>query len=78
MYDFGLDRIEVNILFVALIIMFMVEVLKYLKKEIISDFLMKQNLWFRWIIVMGLVVACVVYGEYGIAFDSNQFIYFQF
>ena len=39
---------------------------------------MEQNLWFRWMVVIGLVVAIIVYGEYGIAFDSNQFIYFQF
>lgn len=78
LYNFGLDRVEVNILLVALVTMFLVELLKYLKNKVISDFLMEQNLWFRWIVVIGLVVACVVYGEYGITFDSNQFIYFQF
>ena len=78
LYKFGLDRVEVNILFSALVVMLLVELLKYIKKEVVSDFLMKQNLWFRWIIVIALVISCVVYGEYGINFDSNQFIYFQF
>lgn len=78
LYKYGLDRVEVNILFVALFAMFLVELLKYLKDRMISDFLMEQNLWFRWIILIGLVVACIVYGEYGVSFDSNQFIYFQF
>lgn len=78
LYKFGLDRIEVNILFVALITMFLVELLKYLKNKMLSDFIAEQNLWFRWIVIIGLVVSILVYGEYGVTFDSNQFIYFQF
>lgn len=78
LYEYGLDRVEVNILFAALIVLLLAELLKYFKKKRISEFLMEQNLWFRWIVVIGMIVACVVYGEYGISFDSNQFIYFQF
>ena len=78
LYEYGLDRVEVNILFAALFVLLLVELLKYFKKQRISEFLMEQNLWFRWIVVIGMIVACVVYGEYGISFDSNQFIYFQF
>ena len=78
LYNFGLDRVEVNILFVALITMFLVEWVKYTKNKVISDFLMEQNLWFRWLVVIGWIVLILVYGEYGLTFDSNQFIYFQF
>lgn len=78
LYEYGLDRVEVNILFAALFVLLLVELLKYFKRQRISEFLMEQNLWFRWIVVIGMIVACVVYGEYGISFDSNQFIYFQF
>ena len=78
LYQYGLGRVEVNILFAALVFMFLIELLKYVKNRKFSDFLMEQNLWFRWVVVIGLVVGILVYGEYGIAFDSNQFIYFQF
>ena len=78
LYKFGLDRVEVNILFVALITLFLVEWVKYTKNKVISDFLMEQNLWFRWLVVIGWIVVILVYGEYGLTFDSNQFIYFQF
>ena len=78
LYKFGLDRVEVNILFVALITLFLVEWVKYTKNKVISDFLMEQNLWFRWFMVIGWIVVILVYGEYGLTFDSNQFIYFQF
>lgn len=78
LYNFGLDRIEVNILFAALFIMFAIEILKYVKNKYFSDFLMEQNFWFRWIVLIGMIVGILVYGQYGIAFDSTQFIYFQF
>lgn len=78
MYSWGLDRIETNILFAAIFSMLLVEVLKYVKKIEFSDFMIKQNLWFRWIVMIGMIVGILVYGQYGIDFDSNQFIYFQF
>ena len=78
LYNWGLDRIEINVLFVALIIMFLIEVLKYVKNIGFSDFMVKQIFWFRWIVIIGMIVGILVYGQYGINFDSNQFIYFQF
>lgn len=69
---------EVNILFVALLILLAVDLLKYVKNQSLSEFLMKQNWWFRWVVVIGMIVAIFVYGQYGVAFDSTQFIYFQF
>ena len=41
-------------------------------------FLMSQNLWFEWFAVIGLIVMIFIFGEYGPAFDPQQFIYFQF
>lgn len=78
LYNYGLDRVEVNILFVALLILLAVDLLKYVKNQSLSEFLMKQNWWFRWVVVIGMIVAIFVYGQYGVAFDSTQFIYFQF
>ncbi len=78
LYKFGLDRVEVNILFAALILLLLVDLVRYLKGKDFSAFLCEQNLWFRFVIMIGIVVALFVYGEYGMNFDSNQFIYFQF
>lgn len=39
---------------------------------------MSQNLWFEWFAVIGLIVMIFIFGEYGPAFDPQQFIYFQF
>ncbi len=78
LYTLGLDRFEFSILWVALIALFLVDLLRYFKKMNLAVFLMEQCLWFRWLVVFGLIFACLVYGVYGIKFESSQFIYFQF
>jgi len=78
LYNYGLDRVEVNILLFAVLILILVDVGRYMSGYDFGDMLLIQNLWFRWAVLIILVVACVVYGEYGINFDSAQFIYFQF
>ena len=38
----------------------------------------QQNLLFSWLAVIALGVSILIYGKYGINFDSRQFIYFAF
>lgn len=78
LYVYGLDRPEAMILLWAIIALFVVDVIRYTKGINIGEFLVQQNLWFRWLVLIVLIVCCLVYGEYGINFDSSQFIYFQF
>ncbi len=77
-YTLGLDRPEFNILFVSTVVLFLVELLRYLKKKTIVDFLEEQCIWFRWSAILLLIGTTIVFGIYGIKFDSTQFIYFQF
>jgi len=77
-YMNGLDVKESNILVVAIAVLFAVDLIRYIKKEDIGAFLLKQNLWFRWAVLIILVVSILVFGEYGINFDSQKFIYFDF
>lgn len=37
-----------------------------------------QTRWFRWILYLGLIWSIIMFGIYGISYDSSQFIYFQF
>ncbi len=78
LYTLGLDRREFGILIFALLILFAVSVIRYKRKIDVGDFLNRQNLWFRWVCMILLCVAILVYGEYGIDFDSAKFIYFDF
>lgn len=77
-FNLGLDRVEMNILIFSLLLLFMVDIIRYKKQMTLDAFLMEQNIWFRWSVVIGLIVMIFVFGEYGPTFDAQQFIYFQF
>ena len=78
LFNWGLDRIEVDVLMPALILLFFVEWIRYRKKETIGQFLVRQNTWFYWGGLIFLILAILVFGEYGVLFDSKQFVYFAF
>ena len=77
-FNLGLDRVEMNILLLGIIILILVDLVRYCKKVTIDTFLMEQNLWFEWFCVIALIFMIFVFGEYGPSFDAKQFIYFQF
>lgn len=78
LYQLGLDVTQVHILVVALVILLLVDLIHYFKKENLDVFLKTQNLWFRWMVLLGLILFIVIYGSYGTGFSAQQFIYFQF
>lgn len=78
LYTWGLDVTEFHILAVALAVLLLVDLIRYRKQMDLGCFLQKQNILFRWLLMIILVVSVLVYGEYGINFDSRQFIYFAF
>ena len=69
---------EWHILIVSVLLLVCVDILKYFKNITIDAFLEKQNLWFRWFVLLLLIFSILVVGEYGTTFNSEQFIYFQF
>lgn len=78
LFGFGLDRREVGILLFAILLLLAVDIIRVVKKETFGAFMMRQNLWFRYAVMIFLVVSIIVYGEYGVNFDSAKFIYFDF
>ena len=78
LYNLGLNIFEMNILIIALLILISFDLVKYIRKESIFEFLSKQNLYFRWFVMLFLIFYIIVYGKYGAGFDPKQFIYFQF
>ncbi|MCR5250876.1 MAG: MBOAT family protein [Lachnospiraceae bacterium] len=78
MFNWGPDRRETGILFFCLLLLLAVSLLREYKKTDLGEFLLKQDLWFRWLVFILLMLAVLVWGEYGLAFDSSQFIYFAF
>jgi len=77
-YTLGLEQKEFNILIVAAVVLLLVDLLRYFKKQTITEFLKDQCIWFRWGVIFAMIFAVLVFGIYGIKFESSQFIYFQF
>lgn len=77
-YTLGLVRQELNVLLIACIVFFMIELIQYIKKQNLVVFLNNQCIWFRWAVIILVMYAIGVYGIYGPSFNPQQFIYFQF
>lgn len=77
-YNLGLDRPEMNILIVSVIILFMVDLIRVKKEMTVDMFLFSQNKWFEWVAIITIILMIFIFGEYGPTFDAKQFIYFQF
>lgn len=77
-YHLGLDIIEMNIFCIAVAFLACIDFIQYRKKKSIYEFIAEQNLYFRWLVIIGMLFSVIVFGRYGDNFDSNSFIYFQF
>lgn len=67
-----------NVLAAAIVMLCLVDLIRYRKKLTLDAYLKTQNLWFRWGVSFGLILLIFVYGKYGAGYDPQQFIYFQF
>ena len=77
-YTLGLERSEFNILLIGVVVLFLVDLIRYQKGQSFSCFLAEQCIWFRWGVLLAMMWSTLVFGIYGIQFSSSQFIYFQF
>ncbi|MCM1237165.1 MAG: MBOAT family protein [Ruminococcus flavefaciens] len=77
-YNLGLDILQMNILMASFCIFLFVDYIRYKTNTSIDIVLSKQNLVFRWIVVILLFVNTLIFGMYGPGINSSDFIYFQF
>ncbi len=75
-YDCGINRNGFKALIAALIILLVVSLIKEHFGSA-REWLQRQNVWFRWAIVWGLVVFILIFGTYG-PNATTSFIYEQF
>ena len=68
--------LQVSLSLMALCLLF-VDILHEKKISVIA-WVEKQELWMRWMLYLGLIWCTIMFGIYGIAYDTSQFIYFQF
>ncbi|MDR2457051.1 MAG: MBOAT family protein [Clostridiales Family XIII bacterium] len=77
-YDIALDRREFLILFIAIIIMLVVDIYKRVTNQSIGRFLNRQWFPFRITIYIVAVLLIYIFGIYGSSFEASSFIYFKF
>lgn len=73
----GLNREDWIILAVGICIIYIVDVL-HEKQISVFQVVEAQEIWFRWALYLGLFWGIILFGIYGIGYDTSQFIYFQF
>lgn len=77
LYNCGLDIKNFNLMIICIFILFIADYFKY-KGIKISDVILKQDYWFRWVVIIFAICSILVFGIWGPGYDSNGFIYFQF
>ena len=77
-YELGLDHREFGILVAALLALFAVSFIRKKCGKEIGVFLAEQNLYFRWIVYIVLILVIIIFGVYCVDFSSAKFIYFDF
>lgn len=77
MLKLGLSQADYHIVFAGILILLIVGILQE-KGLGIRATLNKQNLWFRWFMIIGAVIAILLLGVYGPNYNAQDFIYAQF
>jgi len=72
--DLGLDGRNMFVLFIAVLILLTVSILQESGIKM-RETIAKQNLVFRWILVLGLLAVILVFGCYGPSYSAAAFIY---
>lgn len=75
--ELGLDGKDWNVLLAALALLFVVDLMR-IRRISLTEQYVRQNLVFRWLVVLGGVCAVLLLGMYGAEYNAAQFIYFQF
>lgn len=78
LFQLGLDQKEWGILRGALMILLIVDLIKYKSGEQLDTVLCRQNAWFRWLVIIFMISSIWILGVYGPDVSSETFIYFQF
>ena len=76
-YQLGVSKDLLLVTYLAIVILAVVDWMKY-KGIRVADAVLEQQWWFRTICFVGLIIVTLLFGCYGLMYDTQQFIYFQF
>lgn len=76
-YSLGLDRANVNLLFIGLLVVLIVDILNE-RECYVASRIAKERLWIRWPIYITGILLVLVCGMWGAGYDAGNFIYYKF
>lgn len=77
LYNCGLDIKNFSLMLIAIGILIIADIFKY-KGIKISEAILKQEYWFRWLVFSVSAALILLFGIWGSSYDAANFIYFQF
>lgn len=77
LFDLGLDWKNFLVMVGSIAVLMAADFFKY-RNICVHKLICRQELWFRWALMIGAVVFVVVFGIWGSGFSEAAFIYFQF
>lgn len=76
MLNLGLDGKDFCVAIISILIVILVDFIK--DRMRIREYISQQNLIFRWMLYIVIIVSIMIFGSYGPGYSAQQFIYFQF
>lgn len=76
-FSLGLNQGNWFFMIFGIAVLMIVDMFHEKKKSIFAT-VNCQEIWFRWFLYLGLIWTTIMFGIYGIAYDTSTFIYFQF
>ena len=77
LYEMGLSRASFNVGILGIILLIVVDILAFNGVEI-RDRIIRQSIWYRWIVMIAGILAVLIFGIWGAGYNASSFIYQQF
>lgn len=77
LYDCGLDFKNYWVMINGIMVLLAADFCRH-RNISIREVIVKQDVWFRWIVVIVAVLVLAILGIWGTTYETSNFIYFQF
>lgn len=77
LYNCGLDEKNFRLMLFGIVVLIFADFCK-MKGLKIREMIIKQDYWFRWLVIDFAIIILLVFGIWGSIYDAANFIYFQF
>lgn len=71
--NLGLNEKNFRVMMSGLAVLLAVSVMQ--ERGSVREWLGRQNIVFRWLVLFSLIFGIIIYGQYGPGFDAQSFIY---